>query len=225
MTQSALAKERRELKEQQRHQMLDNIPKDLSRPWNDPMPGPDDKRYLAQDLRGLGIGMAEVPEWKKETFSKGTTFGRRTTLSIKEQREGLPIFKLRAELVGAVHDNQVLVVIGETGSGKTTQMTQYLAEEGYSARGRIGCTQPRRVAAMSVAQRVAEEFGCRLGQEVGYSIRFEGLTRWDRNVAASNLTCRLHFSGHNHQVHDRWHAAPRIVTGSKLVKLRRHSFG
>jgi ATP-dependent RNA helicase DHX8/PRP22 len=49
------------------------------------------------------------------------------------------------------------VVIGETGSGKTTQMTQYLAEAGYTSRGKIGCTQPRRVAAMSVAKRVAEE--------------------------------------------------------------------
>ena len=58
------------------------------------------------------------------------------------------------------------MVIGETGSGKTTQMTQYLAEAGYTSRGKIGCTQPRRVAAMSVAKRVAEEVGCRLGEEV-----------------------------------------------------------
>ncbi len=55
---------------------------------------------------------------------------------------------------------QVLVVIGETGSGKTTQMTQYLAEAGYTSKGKIGCTQPRRVAAMSVAKRVAEEVRC-----------------------------------------------------------------
>ena len=61
---------------------------------------------------------------------------------------------------------QVLVVIGETGSGKTTQMTQYLAEAGYTSKGKIGCTQPRRVAAMSVSKRVAEEVGCRLGEEV-----------------------------------------------------------
>jgi ATP-dependent RNA helicase DHX8/PRP22 len=53
---------------------------------------------------------------------------------------------------------------------------QYLAESGYAERGRIGCTQPRRVAAMSVAKRVAEEVGCRLGQEVGYTIRFEDCT-------------------------------------------------
>jgi ATP-dependent RNA helicase DHX8/PRP22 len=70
----------------------------------------------------------------------------------------------------------VLVVIGETGSGKTTQMTQYLGEAGYTSGGKIGCTQPRRVAAMSVAKRVAEEYGCRLGEEVGYSIRFEDCT-------------------------------------------------
>ena len=66
----------------------------------------------------------------------------------------------------AVKDNQVMIVIGETGSGKTTQITQYLAEEGLCVRGKLGCTQPRRVAAMSVAKRVSEEFGCRLGQEV-----------------------------------------------------------
>jgi ATP-dependent RNA helicase DHX8/PRP22 len=69
-------------------------------------------------------------------------------------------------LLQAVHDNQILIIIGETGSGKTTQITQYLAEAGYTMRGKIGCTQPRRVAAMSVTKRVSEEFGCLLGQEV-----------------------------------------------------------
>ena len=69
---------------------------------------------------------------------------------------------------------KILIVIGETGSGKTTQMTQYLAELPDS--GRIACTQPRRVAAMSVAKRVSEEYGCRLGEEVGYTIRFEDCT-------------------------------------------------
>lgn len=88
----------------------------------------------------------------------------------------MPIYKLKEELRKAVTENQILIVIGETGSGKTTQITQYLAEAGFTARGKIGCTQPRRVAAMSVAKRVAEEFGCRLGQEVGYTIRFEDCT-------------------------------------------------
>ena len=59
---------------------------------------------------------------------------------------------------------------------KTTQLTQYLYEEGFCSSGIIGCTQPRRVAAMSVAKRVSEEFGCKLGAEVGYSIRFEDCT-------------------------------------------------
>ncbi|XP_017302227.1 ATP-dependent RNA helicase DHX8-like [Diaphorina citri] len=104
------------------------------------------------------------------------SFGKKTNLTIVEQRQSLPIYKLKDELIKAVSDNQILIVIGETGSGKTTQITQYLAEAGFTARGKIGCTQPRRVAAMSVAKRVAEEFGCRLGQEVGYTIRFEDCT-------------------------------------------------
>jgi pre-mRNA-splicing factor ATP-dependent RNA helicase DHX38/PRP16 len=62
------------------------------------------------------------------------------------------------------------------GSGKTTQLTQYLHEDGYSKLGMIGCTQPRRVAAMSVAKRVSDEMGTKLGQEIGYAIRFEDCT-------------------------------------------------
>jgi len=175
MTQSALMKERRELREQQQRSELEAVPKDLSRPWEDPMPE-QGERHLAAELRGLGATGFQLPEWKSKALGKGTTYGQRDTRSIKEQRESLPIFKLRDQLVQAVHDNQILVVIGETGSGKTTQMTQYLAEEGYTSNGKIGCTQPRRVAAMSVAKRVSEEFGCRLGEEVGYAIRFEDCT-------------------------------------------------
>lgn len=66
--------------------------------------------------------------------------------------------------------------MGETGSGKTTQLTQYLHEDGFTKYGMIGCTQPRRVAAMSVAKRVSDEMGVQLGDEVGYAIRFEDCT-------------------------------------------------
>lgn len=59
-----------------------------------------------------------------------------------------------------------MIVVGETGSGKTTQLTQYLHEDGYTSYGMVGCTQPRRVAAMSVAKRVSEEIGTNLGEEV-----------------------------------------------------------
>ncbi|KAJ6795538.1 putative pre-mRNA-splicing factor ATP-dependent RNA helicase DEAH5 [Iris pallida] len=173
--QSALIKERREVREQQQRTMLDSIPKDLNRPWEDPMPETGE-RHLAQELRGVGLSAYDMPEWKKDAYGKALTFGERSKLSLQDQRQSLPIYKLKKELVQAVHDNQVLVVIGETGSGKTTQVTQYLAEAGYTVRGKIGCTQPRRVAAMSVAKRVAEEFGCRLGEEVGYAIRFEDCT-------------------------------------------------
>ncbi|CAK9144132.1 unnamed protein product [Ilex paraguariensis] len=173
--QSALIKERREVREQQQRTMLDSIPKDLNRPWEDPMPETGE-RHLAQELRGVGLSAYDMPEWKKDAFGKALTFGQRSKLSFQEQRQSLPIYKLKKELIQAVHDNQALVVIGETGSGKTTQVTQYLAEAGYTTRGKIGCTQPRRVAAMSVAKRVAEEFGCRLGEEVGYAIRFEDCT-------------------------------------------------
>lgn len=66
----------------------------------------------------------------------------------------------------SLRDNSIVIVVGETGSGKTTQLTQYLHEDGYTDYGMIGCTQPRRVAAMSVAKRVSEEMGVRLGEEV-----------------------------------------------------------
>uniref|UniRef100_A0A8U7NIS0 RNA helicase n=1 Tax=Corvus moneduloides TaxID=1196302 RepID=A0A8U7NIS0_CORMO len=97
--------------------------------------------------------------------------------SLQDSRRSLPIFPFRAELVAAVAQHQILVIEGETGSGKTTQIPQYLHEEGYTRGGlRIGVTQPRRVAAMSVAARVAVEMGTKLGNEVGYSIRFEDCT-------------------------------------------------
>lgn len=91
-------------------------------------------------------------------------------------RKKLPVFAYREEFLEAVRDNKVLIVVGETGSGKTTQLPQYMHEAGWSKIGKIGCTQPRRVAAMSVAARVSQEMNVKLGQEVGYSIRFEDCT-------------------------------------------------
>nr|POF08947.1 putative pre-mrna-splicing factor atp-dependent rna helicase deah5 [Quercus suber] len=173
--QSVLTKERREVCEQQQRTMLDSIPKDLNRPWEDPMPELGE-RHLAHELRGIGLSSAyDTPEWKKDAYGHGQSlsFGQRSKLSIQEQRQSLLIYKLKKELIQAVHDNQVLVVIGETGSGKTSQVTQCLAEAGYTTKGKIGCTQPRRLAATSIVKRVAEEFGCRLGEEVGNAILFE----------------------------------------------------
>ena len=101
-------------------------------------------------------------------FSKSKT--------LREQREYLPAFAVREGLMQVIRDNQIVIVVGETGSGKTTQLTQFLYEEGYAKSGMIGCTQPRRVAAMSVAKRVSEEMEVNLGGLVGYAIRFEDCT-------------------------------------------------
>ncbi|BCS02464.1 putative mRNA splicing factor RNA helicase (Cdc28) [Aspergillus luchuensis] len=97
--------------------------------------------------------------------------------SMEDTRKSLPIYQFRDQIIQAVHDHQVLIIVGETGSGKTTQIPQYLHEAGFTKGGmKVGCTQPRRVAAMSVASRVAEEMGVKLGNEVGYAIRFEDNT-------------------------------------------------
>lgn len=98
---------------------------------------------------------------------------------IQAERRNLPMYKFRTELMEAIAQYQVIIVVAETGSGKTTQIPQYLHEDGYTKIGRVGCTQPRRVAAMSVAKRVSEEMGKKLGREVGYSIRFEDNTSDD----------------------------------------------
>ncbi|MCO5558579.1 hypothetical protein L7F22_012164 [Adiantum nelumboides] len=97
-------------------------------------------------------------------------------MQLQEERKLLSIYHYRDELLQAINDHQGLVIVGETGSGKTTQILQYLHEAGYTKKGRIGCTQPRRVAAMSVSARVVQEMGAKLGHEVGYSIRFEDCT-------------------------------------------------
>lgn len=179
-----LAADRRAVRQQQANQDAEEeaVTRDMSAQWNDPMAGPE--KVFAQDIRNevLKRKAGDVPEWKKATFKKDARFGIQTNLSLREQRENLPIFQFRSQIVEAVKEHQLLVVVGETGSGKTTQMTQYLAEEGFAARGKIGCTQPRRVAAMSVAKRVAEEVGCRLGGEVGYTIRFEDCTSSETKI-------------------------------------------
>ena len=179
MAGTSLAKERRDLRQQEVQDKATEQASqvDLSAQWQDPMMAPDQRKF-ASELRNPQAHKAPeaMPEWKRVTQSKDQSFGKRTSMSIKQQRESLPVFKFRKQLLDAVRENQLMIVVGDTGSGKTTQLTQYLAEGGFANDGMIGCTQPRRVAAMSVAKRVAEEVGCKLGQEVGYTIRFEDCT-------------------------------------------------
>jgi ATP-dependent RNA helicase DHX8/PRP22 len=182
----SLARERRDLRQQEAQEKANKEAEkvDLSSQWNDPMAR---ERTFAADLRNTRTNQAPdaaVPEWKKiaQGSKNSVSFGKRTDMSIKDQRESLPVYKFRTQLLDAVAANQILIVVGDTGSGKTTQMTQYLAEAGYANELMIGCTQPRRVAAMSVAKRVAEEVGCQLGNEVGYTIRFEDKTGPDTRI-------------------------------------------
>ncbi|KAG6235581.1 hypothetical protein E4U25_004654 [Claviceps purpurea] len=135
----------------------------------------DDEQYIqwTLDTRLAGEGKT-----KEQMFLDAQIdAAEKKALSIQETRKSLPIYQYRDSFLEALEQYQILVIVGETGSGKTTQLPQYLHEAGYTKNGmKVGCTQPRRVAAMSVAARVAEEVGVKVGNEVGYSIRFEDCT-------------------------------------------------
>ncbi|XP_071701244.1 probable pre-mRNA-splicing factor ATP-dependent RNA helicase DEAH9 isoform X2 [Rutidosis leptorrhynchoides] len=100
--------------------------------------------------------------------------------SLETQRQRLPVYRYRNSILYLVETHATTIIVGETGSGKTTQIPQYLKEAGWADGGRIiACTQPRRLAVQSVAARLAEEMGVTLGEEVGYTIRFEDVTNSD----------------------------------------------
>src|ERR1041384_1923483 len=86
--------------------------------------------------------------------------------------EDLPIAQRRVEILAALRQHQVVVIAGETGSGKTTQLPKMCLEAGLGIEAKIGCTQPRRVAALSISRRIAEELNVTWGREVGCKIRF-----------------------------------------------------
>uniref|UniRef100_A0A0E0EKA9 RNA helicase n=1 Tax=Oryza meridionalis TaxID=40149 RepID=A0A0E0EKA9_9ORYZ len=137
----------------------------------------DDYQYVFED--GIDFVKSSVIEGTQhEEDSDQEDIDEKDMLKreLQDERKTLPIYKFRDELLKAVEEYQVIVIVGETGSGKTTQIPQYLHEAGYTAKGKVACTQPRRVAAMSVAARVSQEMGVKLGHEVGYSIRFEDCT-------------------------------------------------
>ncbi|KAL4246497.1 P-loop containing nucleoside triphosphate hydrolase [Abortiporus biennis] len=138
--------------------------------------------------------MATLQFWKPGTTGPGSTLDRAnetddsvissaptTSLSIQAARERLPIHKYRQNLLYCIEKYGVVIVVGQTGCGKTTQLPQYLYEAGWASEGNIiACTQPRRVAATSVAGRVASEVGTIIGDEVGYTIRFEDVSDKER---------------------------------------------
>lgn len=102
--------------------------------------------------------------------------------ALELQRRSLPIFQARGQLLAQLRNLDSAVLIGETGSGKTTQIPQYLYEAGIGRQGIIGVTQPRRVAAISLATRVSDEKRTELGKLVGYTVRFEDVTSEDTRI-------------------------------------------
>ncbi|EEC70159.1 hypothetical protein OsI_00870 [Oryza sativa Indica Group] len=124
---------------------------------------------IVEDEEG---GVLFLPTSTSSSSSSGFGYA-----SLERQRQRLPVYKYRKAILYLVERHATTIVVGETGSGKSTQIPQYLKEAGWAEGGRlIGCTQPRRLAVQSVASRVAEEVGVRLGEEVGYTIRFEDQT-------------------------------------------------
>ncbi|KAJ0017415.1 hypothetical protein Pint_10467 [Pistacia integerrima] len=131
-------------------------------------PGTEKPRLLDDEEGGVLFLSSSL-----SSFSSG--YGH---ASIEKQRQRLPVYKYRTALLYLVETHATTIVVGETGSGKTTQIPQYLKEAGWADGGRvIACTQPRRLAVQAVASRVAEEMGVKVGEEVGYTIRFEDLTK------------------------------------------------
>ncbi|KAK0387458.1 hypothetical protein NLU13_5770 [Sarocladium strictum] len=137
----------------------------------------DDEQYIQWNLDSRMAGEGKGLSKEQQFLAAQIDAAEKRAMSMQETRNSLPIYQYRDQFLAALEDHQILVIVGETGSGKTTQLPQYLHEAGYTKGGlKVGCTQPRRVAAMSVAARVADEVGVKLGQEVGYSIRFEDNT-------------------------------------------------
>ncbi|KAF9454812.1 P-loop containing nucleoside triphosphate hydrolase protein [Macrolepiota fuliginosa MF-IS2] len=144
------------------------------------------KFVMESALPGVGMSAAD------KLLQKQIDEAEKRAKSIEETRKNLPIYQYKQDIIDAVRQHQVLIVVAETGSGKTTQLPQYLHEAGFTANGqKIGCTQPRRVAAMSVAARVADEMGTKVGYEVGYSIRFEDCTSDKTDIARFRPELRL----------------------------------
>ncbi|KAI4372026.1 hypothetical protein MLD38_010313 [Melastoma candidum] len=128
--------------------------------------------FSAPNGAAAGHGNSSINHWNGRAYSQ-------RYYDILEKRRTLPVWQQKDEFLDVLRSNQTLILVGETGSGKTTQIPQFVLEavslETSDKRQKmmVACTQPRRVAAMSVSRRVAEEMDVTIGEEVGYSIRFE----------------------------------------------------
>ena len=127
-------------------------------------------RDLAKQNKPIARNLAEISQKIKQSQAKFAT--RLSNLPKPEYALELPVSSRRDEIAKAIQNNQVVIVCGETGSGKTTQLPKICLELGRGVAGLIGHTQPRRIAARSVASRIAQELNSPLGEVVGYKVRF-----------------------------------------------------
>ncbi|MBT6611847.1 MAG: ATP-dependent RNA helicase HrpA, partial [Deltaproteobacteria bacterium] len=150
---------------------------------------------LCKDRHTLQKLLKNLPDPKSESFtthltklldrlirSENLVQSRTARLPAIQYPSSLPIVQKKAEIQKAIQTNQVVVISGETGSGKTTQIPKMCLEIGRGIRGKIGCTQPRRIAATSLATQVAHELKTKVGAAVGYKIRFSDQTREDTQI-------------------------------------------
>src|SRR5215217_521163 len=132
-----------------------------------------------RDARRPGRRRASAPkpergQRRRRSRSLEQVERRRASVPVLRYPQELPVSQRKDEILAAIRDNQVVIVAGETGSGKTTQIPKICLELGRGVTAMIGHTQPRRLAARTVADRIAEELGTKLGETVGYQIRFGG---------------------------------------------------
>ncbi|KAJ1330021.1 hypothetical protein BSLG_009809 [Batrachochytrium salamandrivorans] len=125
-------------------------------------------RSLADNGQVTGKGADIIKKVKQDR--------KTSNAEIQHLRRQLPVYLAKNSLISSINENSIVIIVGETGSGKTTQLPQFLHEAGYTKNGIIAVTQPRRVAAISIATRVSQEMQTKVGETVGYAIRFEDVT-------------------------------------------------
>ncbi len=130
-----------------------------------------DQHRLRKALARAGSNSKDLDRLIEQSIAEHNN--RRQSAPVITFPQTLPVSEKRDEIARAIREHQIVVVAGETGSGKTTQIPKICLELGLGFRGLIGHTQPRRLAARAVAERIAEELGQPLGQSVGYQVRFE----------------------------------------------------
>ena len=136
-----------------------------------------DKRELLKDVLAsdkIVLKREELKEWIESEVA--SLKARGDNVPKLEYPESLPVSQRREEIVKAIKENQVVIIAGETGSGKTTQIPKMCLEAGFGIKGLIGHTQPRRLAARAVASRIAEELHEQLGKSVSYKVRFTDIS-------------------------------------------------